>query len=293
MDDVTRLELLDGRMLDVRVSGPENGLPLLFHHGTPGAATVNHALSAAAEKRGLLLVTAARPGYGGSTRQAGRSVVDVVDDTEQVLDALGLETCIVAGWSGGGPHALACAARLDRALATLVIAGVAPFDDTDLDFLAGMGQDNIDEFGAALEGEAPLRAYLDAQRPELLSADAAGIVASMRGILPDVDQDALTDQFGEDLAATFHEALRVGIDGWLDDDLAFVAPWGFDLDEIQSPVSIWQGSLDLMVPYAHGQWLARNIPRVRANLREGEGHVSVMVGALGEMLDGVLDDARL
>jgi pimeloyl-ACP methyl ester carboxylesterase len=293
MDELNRFELLDGRTIDVRVSGPENGLPLVYHHGTPGAATPLRALVTAAEQRGLLLVTASRPGYGGSSRQAGRSVLDVVDDTEQVLDALGLETCVVAGWSGGGPHALACSARLDRALATLVIAGVAPFDSADLDFLAGMGQDNIDEFGAAVHSEAQLREYLDGQRSELVSADAAGVLESMRGLLPQVDQEVLTEQFGEDLAASFREALRVSVDGWLDDDLAFVKPWGFDLDEIQSPVSIWQGSLDLMVPYAHGQWLGRNVPGVSAQLREGEGHLSVLLGSLGEMLDGLVDAARL
>ena len=293
MDELTRIELLDGRTLDVRVSGPENGLPLVFHHGTPGAATSLHALTVAAERHGLQVITASRPGYGGSTRHAGRSVADVVDDTNQVLDALGIETCVVGGWSGGGPHALACAARLDRTLATLVIAGVGPFDAVDLDFLAGMGQDNIDEFGATLQGEARLREFLDGQRAELVSADAAGVVESMRSLLPQVDRDVLTDQFGEDVAATFREALRVSVDGWLDDDLAFAKPWGFDLSEIQSPVSIWQGSVDLMVPYSHGQWLSRNIPGVTANLRQGEGHLSVLLGSLGEMLHDLVDAASL
>ncbi len=293
VDELTRIELLDGRTLDVRVSGPENGLPLVFHHGTPGAATSLSALDVAAERHGLQLITASRPGYGGSTRHAGRSVADVVDDTNQVLDALGLERCVVAGWSGGGPHALACAARLDRTLATLVIAGVGPFDVTDLDFLAGMGHDNIEEFGATLQGEARLREFLDGQRAELVSADAAGVVESMRSLLPQVDRDALTDRFGEDVAASFREALRVSVDGWLDDDVAFVKPWGFDLGEIQTPVSVWQGSVDLMVPYAHGQWLSRNIPGVTANLREGEGHLSVLLGSLGEMLDDLVDAALL
>ena len=184
MNELNHFELADGRTLDVWLSGPENGLPLVFHHGTPGAATPSHALAAAAAERGLLLVTASRAGYGGSTRDPGRSVVDVVDDTNAVLDILGVESCVVAGWSGGGPHALACAARLDRTLAALVIAGVGPYGASDLDFLAGMGQDNIDEFGAALDGEEPLRAYLEAQRPELQGADAAGIIQSLRSILP-------------------------------------------------------------------------------------------------------------
>jgi pimeloyl-ACP methyl ester carboxylesterase len=291
MDQFTRIPLPDGRQLDVRLSGPENGLPLLFHHGTPGAATPFRALAAAAAARGLLLITSSRPGYGDSTRHAGRSVVDVVDDTNAVLDALGVEECVVAGWSGGGPHALACAAQLDRALATLVIAGVAPYAAEGLTFLEGMGQDNLDEFGAALESEQTLRAYLDAERPGLLSADAAGIVESLRGILPQVDRDILTDQFGADMAESFREGLRVGVDGWLDDDLAFVKPWGFDLDEIDIPVSLWQGDLDLMVPFTHGEWLGRHIPAVKANLRPGDGHLSVLLGAVDRMLDDLVDAA--
>jgi pimeloyl-ACP methyl ester carboxylesterase len=292
MDELMKVSLDDGRELDVRISGPENGLPLVFHHGTPGAATPLQALDDAAAAHGMLLVTASRAGYGGSTRHAGRSVVDVVGDTNAILDALGAKECVVAGWSGGGPHALACAARLDRALATLVIAGVAPYGADDLTFLAGMGQDNIDEFGAALQGDAELRTYLEAQRPDLLEANAAGIVDSLRSLLPQVDQDVLTDRFGADMAESFHEALRVSVDGWFDDDLAFVKPWGFALDEISIPVSLWQGDVDLMVPFAHGQWLAGQIPSVSAHLRPGDGHLSVLLGALDPMLDELADAAR-
>src|SRR5436190_280844 len=121
------VRLPDGRLLDLRVSGPADGLPLVFHHGTPGAATPLRALERAAHARGLRLVTTSRPGYGGSSRQPRRAVVDVVADTAAVLANIGAERCLVAGWSGGGPHALACGARLDAAAAVLVIAGVAPY----------------------------------------------------------------------------------------------------------------------------------------------------------------------
>ena len=105
----------------------------------------------------------------------------------------------------------------------------------------------------------------------------------MATLLPQVDRDHLTDEFGEDLAANFKEGLRNGVDGWVDDDLAFTGPWGFDLASITVPVAIWQGSEDLMVPYAHGQWLATQVPGVRAHLLQGEGHLSVALGALDAM----------
>ena len=102
MASLDHIRLADGRRLDIRVSGPTDGAPVVFHHGTPGAATPIRALERAAHARGLRLVTTSRPGYGASTRQPGRAVVDVVADTTDVLHALGAERCLVAGWSGAG-----------------------------------------------------------------------------------------------------------------------------------------------------------------------------------------------
>ncbi len=279
--------LPDGRRLDVRVSGPADGVPLVFHHGTPGAATPFRVIERAAHERGMRLVTSSRPGYGDSTHRPGRRVVDVVEDTVSLLEAIGADRCIVAGWSGGGPHALACAARLPAAVAVLVIAGVAPYDADGLDWMAGMGEENVAEFSAAAAGEEQLRPFLDQVHPHLESVDAAGIVSSLASLLPEVDRAVLTDEFGEDMAASFHEALRTGVDGWLDDDLAFIEPWGFELAELSAPTMIWQGSEDLMVPFAHGQWIASKLPGASVHLEQGVGHLSVGVGAIDRMLEEV------
>ena len=104
-------------------------------------------------------------------------------------------------------------------------------------------------------------------------------------LLPEADKAVLTGEFSEDMVAGLREALRVGVDGWLDDDLAFARPWGFDLAEISVPTMIWQGSEDLMVPFGHGRWLAAHVPAAAAHLREGEGHLSVGIGAMEAMLD--------
>jgi pimeloyl-ACP methyl ester carboxylesterase len=193
--------------------------------------------------------------------------------------------CFVAGWSGGGPHALACAARLGAAASVLIIAGIGPYGADGLDFLAGMGQENIEEFGAALAGENAMRTYLGPVREHLLTVTPAEIASSLDTLLPDVDRAMLTGELASDMAASFGEGLRVSADGWVDDDLTFTRPWGFDLAEIRVPVAIWQGSADLMVPFAHGQWLASAVPGATAHLQQGEGHLSVMVGAVGQMLD--------
>jgi pimeloyl-ACP methyl ester carboxylesterase len=279
------VQLPDGRRLDLRVSGPAGGLPLVFHHGTPGAATPIRALERAANVRGLRLVTTSRPGYGDSSPQPDRSVVDVAADTAAVLAAIGADRCLVAGWSGGGPHALACGARLGTAVAVLVIAGVAPYGAEGLDWVAGMGEENVIEFSAALHGEDQLRSYLLHERELLKDITAAGIVGSLETLLPDVDRAVLTGEFGEDIAASFREAVRPGVEGWLEDDMAFTRSWGFELAEISVPTMIWQGSADLMVPFSHGQWLASQLPGASVHLEEGEGHLSVGLGALDRMLD--------
>ena len=283
---MTTIALPDGRELDVRVSGPADGVPLLFHHGTPGSVAPVRAMARAAAARDLRLVTYSRAGYGGSTRNPGRTVVDVVPDAAAVLDHLGADRCVVAGWSGGGPHALATGARLaDRVAGVLCMAGVAPWGATGLDFLAGMGEQNSAEFGVSVESEAALRTYLEAAAVELREPSPADIVRELGSLLPAVDVTALTDEFGEDMVASFAEALRTGVDGWLDDDLAFTRGWGFGLDEIVVPTFIWQGSEDLMVPFAHGRWLAAHVPGAAVHLENGEGHLSIGIGALDRMLD--------
>lgn len=283
---MTVIALPDGRTLDVEVTGPDGGVPLVFHHGTPSAVPQLRVMQRAAHARGLRLVTFSRPGYGSSTRRPGRRVADAAEDVTAILDHLDAARCIVAGWSGGGPHALATGARLpERAAGVLVIAGVAPYDADGLDFLAGMGEQNIEEFGLARRGESALRPYLEADAEQLRDADAAGLIAGMSTVLPEADRAVLGDEYGEDLAANFAEALRTGVDGWLDDDLAFTTPWGFAPQEIAVPTFVWQGGADLMVPAAHGRWLAEHIPAATAHLEPGEGHLSLAIGALERMLD--------
>ncbi len=270
-----QVELSDGRRLDVIVSGPAEGPALVFHHGTLGSALQPRRLQRAADRHGMRLITTSRPGYGDSTRHRGRSVFDVVSDTADVLDHFRIVRCLIAGWSGGGPHALACGAGLgDRVGGVLVIAGVAPFSPPGLDWWAGMGAQNLEEFGAAVEGEDEVRKYLEREGEVLRQATPSDVIGALSSLLPDVDRKALSDEFGEDLAANFREAVRVGVDGWIDDDLAFVRPWGFELEDVRCPVLLCQGAADLMVPYPHGEWLAKHLPNVTSRLDPEHGHLS-------------------
>jgi pimeloyl-ACP methyl ester carboxylesterase len=250
----TRISLADGRDLELEVTGPDGADVLLFIHGTPGASHQLGQLARAVHARGRRLVTWSRAGYGASTRRAGRDVASETADTAAVLDHLGVDTCVVAGWSGGGPHALACGALLsDRVRAVTTIAAVAPYEAEGLDFLAGMGEDNLEEFGLALRGEEPLRAWLEAARPGYVEITGDEVAAALATLISEGDRASLTGEFADYLATEFRQAIASGVDGWLDDDLAFTQPWGFDLGSIAVPTHLWQGSEDRMVPFPHGE----------------------------------------
>jgi pimeloyl-ACP methyl ester carboxylesterase len=262
-----------------------DGVPLVYHHGTPGAAIRFEPMVTAARAVGLRLVTYSRPGYGDTAPRTGRSVADAAADTARILDELGADRFYTIGLSGGGPHALACAALLpDRCIAAATIGGVAPYDAEGLDFTAGMGPENIEEFGLAVQGREALIPFLEAQRDPMSRADAAGIIEALGGLLPAVDREALTGAVAEWMITSFHRAVENGIDGWLDDDLAFTRDWGFPLAGITVPVAIWQGGVDLMVPPAHGAWLADHLPTARPHLLADHGHLSLAVADLPRII---------
>jgi pimeloyl-ACP methyl ester carboxylesterase len=283
------VQAADGRTLHVYEGGDPGGTLVLVHHGTPGSGLLAGSWAQDARERGIRLVGFDRAGYGRSDRHPGRTVADAAADSVAVVDALGGGPFRTWGVSGGGPHAIACAVlRPDRVLAAATIASVGPFDGPGLDFLAGMGQGNLDEFGAALAGEATLAEYLAADRAGLLAGGPDGMVAAMESVLPEVDQAVIQGGFAEFMYPWLATGLRTDAAGWLDDDLAFVRPWGLDLAALSRPLLLLQGRADLMVPYAHGEWLAGRLPGVTARLTEDDGHVSLLsqVGPVHEWLLG-------
>jgi pimeloyl-ACP methyl ester carboxylesterase len=271
----------DGRRLLVREAGDPDGEVVLVHHGTPGSGLLATPWAEDAQARGIRLVGYDRPGYGGSDRHPGRRVADVAADAVAIADALGARRFRTWGISGGGPHALACAALLPgRVVAAAALASVAPYRAEGLEWLAGMGQDNLDEFGAAVAGESALRPYLSTASAELVAAGPAGLTEAFQSLLPEVDAVLLGDSPGTGIGAFMYDWLAVGqqagVDGWLDDDLAFVRDWGFDPAATGVPVLVLQGRHDLMVPFAHGGWLARHIPAAEARLTDDDGHLTLL-----------------
>jgi pimeloyl-ACP methyl ester carboxylesterase len=273
------LTLPGGTRLDYFVEGEGDAL-LVYHHGTPAAGPIPRDLIDAATDHGFVIAELVRPGYGQSTRQSGRSVADVVPLVEALADHLGHAQFVTMGWSGGGPHAIATAALLpQRCAGAMSLAGVAPYGEPDLDFLAGMGEDNIAEFGAALEGDSSLEIFLSGAAGAMRDVTADQVIDAMRSLLPAVDQAHLNGREAEEMAAELRWSLAHGIWGWFDDDIAFTQPWGFDLGAITAPVQVWQGTDDLMVPFAHGQWLVQRLSLAEPRLVEGEGHLSLAARA--------------
>ena len=287
--DAVQVTSPDGRTLEALAAPAGAEIALVYHGGTPSAAVLFGLMRAVADEHRLRLVMYSRPGYATSDPHPGRTVGDAAGDVAAILDGIGVDRFVAVGWSGGGPHALACAALLPhRCLGAATIGGVAPLWPDTQAWLAGMGAENVEEFSTAMSGSQRLTPWLQAAGQQLQDVQAAQVAAALGDLVSPVDVASLSGEFAEWTAAMFRRAVSNGITGWRDDDLAFVAPWGFSLDEITRPVTIWQGDQDRMVPFSHGQWLASHVAGARAELRPGEGHLSLVLDRFGEVVDGLL-----
>ena len=269
----------DGREVAFAVWGDPEGFPVLSLHGTPGCRLERWPDEELYGGLGVCLVTHDRAGYGRSSRQRGRCVADEVDDVRLIGDELGFERFGVTGGSGGGPHALACAARLSQRVVRAICAvGPTPYGPPGLDpdaWFAGMDAENVREFGFVFEGEEVLVPSLERLHAEM----EARVAVDPSNVLGDFD---LSDSDREQLArpefmqiireSTAEEAVN-GVYGWADDDLALTRPWGFDVSEVAVPVLIRYGSTDVLVPRAHGDWLAAHVPGCIVKIDDDAGHL--------------------
>ncbi|MGK5557575.1 alpha/beta fold hydrolase [Actinomadura kijaniata] len=252
----------DGRVLAVEEWGTPDGTPVLYLHGTPVGRLARHPDDTVFTSRGIRLITFDRPGLGGSTPRPGRRVADGADDVAAVADAFGLDRVPVYGVSGGGPHALAFAAlHPDRATRVASLAALAPRDADGLDWTAGMMEGNVRTAAVARRTREDMRAHLGADSP-----------APPR--LPATEDAVLSrPEIGRMLAAAYADAVRPGLDGWVDDALAlFGLPWGFDPAEVTVPTLLWHGALDPVVPVAHARWMAARLPHATVTIDPDAGH---------------------
>ncbi|WP_409492881.1 alpha/beta fold hydrolase [Amycolatopsis sp. cmx-11-12] len=275
----TDLALNDGRTLHVYDTGPgdtETRLLVFWHHGTPNVGAPPEPLLAAAAERGVRWVSHDRPGYGGSTPHPGRAISSVAADVAAIADALGVEKFAVMGHSGGGSHALACAALLpERVLGAVCVSGLAPVGVEGLDWFAGMSASGERRLRAASEGRAQLEDFLSDSEFDPDEFTPA-------------DHDLLSGEWSW-LGEVAEKAIQGDPGGMMDDELAYVAEWGCDLGQVRPPVLLIHGGQDRIAPSAHAEWLANRCDSAKLWLRPDEGHISVLSSAV-EALDWLLQD---
>lgn len=272
------IRLADGRILhayDTRAGGIAGGpgvqgspVAVFWLHGSPNIGSPPEPLFGSAEANGLHWVSYDRPGYGGSGPHDGRTVASAAADVAAVADELGIGRFAVLGHSGGGPHALACAALLpERVIAAVSVSAPSPFDADGLDWFAGWSPGIAAENRAAAAGRAALEAYWAGAEPE-----------DMNAFFTEADIAALDGSWSW-LAGVAGQAMEQGSEGLAEDTLAGVQPWGFRPDAIGVPVLIMHGAKDKMVPYAHGEWLAAHCPAAELRTVPDAGHITVLDSA--------------
>jgi pimeloyl-ACP methyl ester carboxylesterase len=274
----TDVHLADGRILHAYDTRPDAGtsspatpgspVAVFWCHGSPNIGSPPEPLFAAAQANGLHWVSYDRPGYGGSSPHDGRTIASAAGDVAAIADALGIGRFAVLGHSGGGPHALACAALLPgRVIAAVSVSAPAPFGADGLDWFAGWPSGIAAENRAATGGREALEAHWASAGDE-----------DMGTSFTDADMTALGGRWSW-LAGVAGQAIEQGNEGYLHDTLASVQPWEFGLDAIGVPVLIMHGVKDKMVPCAHGQWLAAHCPAAEWRAVPDAGHITVLDSA--------------
>jgi pimeloyl-ACP methyl ester carboxylesterase len=283
-DGSERLSMVgsEGRALAVEWWGDPDGYPVFLLHGMPGSRLGPRPRGIVLERMGIRLISYDRPGYGLSDRQAGRTVASAGIDVERIAESLKLEEFAVAGRSGGGPHALACAARMqERIQRVALLVSVAPPDAPGLKWDDGMSVLNVRDFADVDRSmaDAPVGAMPEAaelaQRAAVMQEDPESLIRFLQPELTASDRRFVDDRAMRDLlTATYAEAVRKGGAGWIDDAIALRSPWDFKFDEISCPVLLWHGGDDRFSPASHTHWMAEQLRAVR---RDEEDKLQVKV----------------
>lgn len=252
---------------------------VFFHHGTPSAGPIPPHISRLADANGFRIIEVVRPGYGSSTAISNRTVNTASQINLEIADALGIENFAIYGGSGGGPHALASGHLAgSRCIAQLIVAGIAPSDDPNFDFVAGMSEEiraarllsltSMDDFEVSISKKVTEWSSYDFdQIKEMLDVDPESPIS---------DEGILSFQ-----VRVKYSSIQ-GAHGWIDDERAFLKPWGFSLGDISMPVQLWAGTKDVNVPQSHSHYLNGIIPNSELLIVENKNHFTISEPALEE-----------
>lgn len=260
------MTLEDGRILHAYDTGAEGSLPIFWHHGTPNLGEPPQPLYATAAELGLRWLSYDRPGYGGSSPHAGRTIASGAHDAAAIADALGIEKFAVMGHSGGASHAVGCGAVLpERVMGVIGVSTLAPFDAENLDWFGGMLASGVGSLRAATEGREAKAKYESSGAeydPEFIPAD----------------WEALNGAWSW-LGRMAGAGMKAGPWGLIDDDIAYVSPWGCDPRRIAAPILLVHGGADRIAPSSHGTWLYERCATAELWLLPHDGHISALSAA--------------
>lgn len=267
----------DGRKLCVETGGAADGVAVLVHGGSPNSRHLYGPWLIDAGERGARLISYDRPGYGESTPFPGHTVADGAGDVRCIADALGIDRMAVWGVSGGGPYALATAALLpERVMAVATVGSVAPYGAEGLDYFDGMGESNRDDIMLYFSDRTAARKKSLEDYEFFSAASPEQLALGMKTLLAPVDAAVLTGEVSNWMAECIRDGLAQGDQGWWDDSVSHVEPWGFELGAIRCPVKVFHGRHDRFVPVAHGEWLANHVPGAAAEISEEDGHITMI-----------------
>ncbi len=282
------LRLEDGRLLGYAVYGDPEGWPIFYFHGFPGSRLEAQLADRVAARMGIRLIALDRPGFGLSDFKPRRTIFEWPDDVVKIADALRINRFATIGVSGGGPYAAACALKIPQRLtAVAIVCGLGPLDTPNGTDRMVRTNHLIFFLGRRLPWLAKISlwriAYQVRRNPE-------GTLRRMIVALPDPDKAVLArPEVKTAMKDNVVEAFRGGSRGAACELLLYTRPWGFLLEDIATRVNLWHGEQDVSVPPTMGQYQARTIPNCRAIFYPGEGHFSLVINHMEEVLSGLLE----
>jgi pimeloyl-ACP methyl ester carboxylesterase len=263
----------DGRTVAWSEAGDPDGRPVLRVPGTPGSRFSVRSDQSPWIERGLRMLTTERPGFGASTRLAGRRFVEPADDLAAILDELDIADLPVYGGSGAAPHILAFAARHPaRTQAATIVVGAAPIDDDEAGELIGLNAEGY-RLAKARDRDGMVRLLTPVR--ESMLADPLGSFRAVMETAPPLDQEIMNDPaWQESLVRGLTEAIRPGVEGWVDESMLMFAAWpDIDLAAIRTSLTWWHGDHDLNAPLSAVERLLEQLTHASLVVWPDAGHL--------------------
>jgi pimeloyl-ACP methyl ester carboxylesterase len=277
--------LQNSRQIGFAEYGVPDGKPIFYFHGFPGSRLEAGRFHEVAVANRYRLIGIDRPGMGLSTIDKKRTILSWASELENVADCLGIEKFSIVGHSGGGPFVAACAYAIPQRLnGAAIVSGMAPFEKPESRIGMAAGQ----KIANHLIKSMPYLAVVMMKLTFMMLKHPNKMMKQMIKQLPEVDQAIFRDpESGKVIIDNAIEAFRNGIAGPSLEMKLIINPWGFDLENIKYPITIWQGTLDKQIPVSHAKIYANLMPGAQLKMIENEGHHSLLKNHIEEILRNV------